>query len=350
MRILFVGSVKGTACALYYYTGFLKLGHAALPYDPHYFDPQSGLERGYQRLLKAPLPAKISRVHDELVSICRNNHFDLIFVMAENFLGKETLNAIRAGQANPPLFVYHSHDNNFSDGILKPSGFLETLAAYDYVFTTKSQNVARYQELGQKNAFFIPSAFEPMVHAPVSRKLSRVGKDFDVTFVGTFDHSRGAYFEAVGWERLNVWGSFWDRWNGYSSHRERVTPHPIYYFEFADVMSRSRLALGLLRDEADDLHTQRTFEIPACGALQIAPRNAEILSFFEEDSEIICFGSFEELGDKVTHYLKNDSERIRLAKAGLERVLKDGHRYEDRVREMTDISTGNAVRRWAVGG
>lgn len=338
MRVLFIGSTRGTATSLHYFTAFSRLGHQVIPYDPDFFTPSDPIDRILMRVRKGPSETKRRAVQSAIVELCRNNRFDVVFVMSENFLTAETLDEVRAVSDPPPLFLYHSHDNNFSEGILKPKDFFSTLALYDAAYTTKSQNVARYQSLGCRVTRFIPSAYEPTVHFPVPPKDSRVREPIAACFVGTFDRSRPKYLEAVGWENLRVWGSGWERWEGYAAHRAVITPRPIYYFELADVTSQSRVVLGILRDEAEDLHTQRTFEIPACGALQIAPRNDEILSFFREDSEIVCFSTLEELGEKTRYYLAHPEAARAIARAGYQRCISGKHSYMDRVAEMLRIA------------
>ncbi len=343
MKVLFFGSTRGTACALHYYTSLVRLGHDAIPFDPEYFRTETLAQRLLTRWNRGPTPAKIASVAGELVALCRNNAFDLVFVMAENFLGAETMSQIRQVCRRPPLFLFHSHDNVFSPGICKPQGFEAALAAYDLAFTTKSQNVARYRALGQAQAHYLPSAYEPSVHRPIAAAESRFDREFPVTFIGTYDRSRDEWMRAAGWDRLEVWGDRWERFPQYRSYRERIHPHAIYYFEFADVLSRSQCALGLLREEAQDRHTQRTFEIPACGALQLAPRNDEILGFFEEGREILCFSSPSELREKIDYALRDPQNARTIARRGYERVLQGGHTYRDRVAAM--IRTAESLAR-----
>jgi spore maturation protein CgeB len=344
MKVLYIGNTRRTALALHYFTNLIRLGHQVLPYNADYFGATSWLEKTYQRITKQPVRKRGRQVSQDLVSLCKNNRFDLVFVMAENFIGKETLEEMkRVSSHGSPLLLYHSHDNNFSDGILKPSHFEETIKTYDAVFTTKSASVKRYQDWGQSNAFFIPCAFEPSLHHPIPENYSCLGgKQFDVTFVGTYDTSREKYLNAAGWERLEVWGDRWRRTPLYLSHRDKIHPKAIYDFEFADVTSHSKISLGLLREEAEDLHTTRTFEIPACGSLQIAPRNEEILSFFKEDSEIVCFGSLEELKSKIDYYLSHDYQRNQVALKGFERCHRDKHTYIDRVIQI--LATAKSLR------
>lgn len=338
LKILFIGNTDRTALALHYFTNMVRLGHIVLPYDPEYFFARHVLDKIAIRVRRSPTASKQEAVARTLTSLCKKNLFDVIFVMAENFLTYDTIEEMRKASRKSLVFIYHSHDNNFSTGILKPPNFQKTLLAYDYLFTTKSYNIHRYQDLGHSQVHFLPSAFEPSHHHPISDSYSVYGdKLFDVTFLGTFDRSRAKYLDAAGWDRLRVWGDHWKQWDQFKKHKERIHNRAIYDFEFADVTSHTKCALGLLREEAEDLHTTRTFEIPACGAAQFAPRNDEIRGFFEEDKEIVLFDSPEELKDKLDFYLTHDWHRQRVAQAGYERCLRDKHTYLDRVVEILRI-------------
>jgi len=337
MKVLYVGSTSGTATSLHYFTSLVRLGHQAFPFDPGYFMTSDPLQRLRVRLHRGPLDAKIKQVGEKLVALCLANHFDLVFVMGENFVTPETIAEIR-NKPNPPRFVFHSHDNLFFAGICTPPDVAAMLKGYDLVFTTKSQHVARYRELGVASPHFLPSAYEPSVHHPIKSSESRTVGEWGATFVGTYDRSREKWLSATGWERLHVWGSSWDRYDDLAAKRDRIVTRPLYYFEFADVICHSRIALGLLREEAEDLHTTRTIEIPACGGLQFAPRNSEIQSFFEEGKEIVLFDTTEELKSKVDYYWDRESERKRIALAGMERCLNSGHRYQDRVEEILRLT------------
>ncbi len=336
MRILYIGSVSPTACASYYADAAEDLGHTVLRLDPRLFETRSVLDSAWVRLTKSPRQKKLFAAKETVLKQCKENQIDLVLNLAENFLSVDFLEAVKRLPKSPKI-IYHSHDNNFSSGILKPHDFFKSLALYDCVFTTKSQNLQRYKMLGQPLSFFIPSAFEPKVHRPITQAESKLGStSFEISFVGTYDRSRDKFLKALDWNELYVWGDRWTRFSGYRKHQNHIVPNAVYFPDFADILSHSKITLGLLREEAQDRHTQRTFEIPACGALQIAPRNDEILSFFEENEEIVCFETIDELKEKVSFYLKNESERTRIANNGYQRVLKSGHTYKDRVKTMLE--------------
>jgi len=334
MRILYIGSTSPTACASFYADAAESLGHEVFRWDPQLFKVENLSQYLHLKLLKTPAQSKRDRCRDEVLKKCAELKIDLVLNLAENFISLDLLQELKALPQRPQV-IYHSHDNNFSSGILKPDDFFESLAWYDCVFTTKSQNLQKYKMLGQTRAFYIPSAYEPRVHRPLSQNESKLGnQEYAISFIGTYDRSRDRFLAALDWKKLFVWGDRWKRFSQYRKYKEHIHPKAIYYPDFADVLSHSQVTLGLLREEAADKHTQRTFEIPACGTLQLAPRNDEILSFFEEDKEVICFESPEELRDKADFYLKRPTERDRIARNGFEKVLSAGHTYQDRTETM----------------
>ncbi len=337
MKILFFGSTDGTHCSLHYFTAMVKLGHDVFAFNPHYFQTGSLGEKVMNKLRRGPSPSRIARSNQTFLELTRKNSFDLVFVMAENYLSAEVIRQVQKDSNGRTRFAYHSHDNVFSAGIVKPNDFEATLKAVDFLFTTKSQNVKRYQQLGQVNSFYIPSAYEPACHRPVPAAESRLPRDYPVSFVGTFDGSRIPDLAAAGWDRTFVWGNGWTRWTEFGRHRDHITPVAVYYLEFADVIGRSQCSLGLLRAEAEDRHTQRTFEIPACGGLQFAPRNDEILGMFEDGKEIVCFSSPDELREKLDYYLAHETERKKIAAAGYRRCTTGKNTYADRVHQMLQI-------------
>jgi len=346
MRILFIGNLSWQSTSLYYYQNLLRLGCAVLPFDPELFRTTGPVDLARLKITKRPSNTKRSQAAMKILSLCRTNRFDLVFVMAENFLTPDLLQAMRKVSAHPPAIIYHSHDNNFADGIAKPADFWTQLKLYDVAFTTKSQNVKRYELAGQPNTYYIPSAFEHTVHRPSSPR-NTLGTGYETTFIGTFDHSRDPVFQHTGWTGLRVWGNGWEKSSHYHKQRSQITNHAVYAFEYADILSQSKISLGLLRTEAQDLHTQRTFEIPACGSLQIAPRNSEIQQFFEEGKEIVLFDTLDELKGQCERYLQDEKSRNEMIGRARTRLEKEGHSYWHRTQEILTITAARTQKNWS---
>jgi len=97
---------------------------------------------------------------------------------------------------------------------------------------------------------------------------------------------------------------------------------------YALAIGSSKINLGLLSEKREgasqgDQVTSRTFHIPASGGFLLHERTGEVTDYFEEDKEIACFGTSEELVEKVRYSLANEQERRLIASAGYERCLKE---------------------------
>jgi len=60
------------------------------------------------------------------------------------------------------------------------------------------------------------------------------------------------------------------------------------------------------------------------------------LELFEPDEDIVLYYSYEDLLDKVDFYLKNETERKRIALNGYQKVITN-HTYLQRVETILDI-------------
>jgi len=85
--------------------------------------------------------------------------------------------------------------------------------------------------------------------------------------------------------------------------------------------------------------SMRYTETMACGGFLMADRPADMdLVGFEEGKHLIIYNDIKDFKGKVKYYMdpKNDSERERISKAGMDHVRKN-HSCEVRVKQMTDI-------------
>lgn len=55
--------------------------------------------------------------------------------------------------------------------------------------------------------------------------------------------------------------------------------------------------------------------------------------YYDNGKEVVCFAGRDDLVEKVRHYLKHDSERAAIAKAGHERTIRD-HTYAIRFKDI----------------
>ena len=84
--------------------------------------------------------------------------------------------------------------------------------------------------------------------------------------------------------------------------------------------------LGLLSKRFPELHTTRTFEIPACRTALLTERNQETQSFFQE-TEAIFYENTDELIKKVKYYQEDTNELELITRRGYDRVNLEGYDY-----------------------
>jgi hypothetical protein len=94
--------------------------------------------------------------------------------------------------------------------------------------------------------------------------------------------------------------------------------HPSVSFEeMQDIYSNSSLALNitvlrntyLLKNPIHKIHL-RTFEIPMCGGLEIAPFSEELAGYFEDGKEIVLYKSEEEFISKAKFYTDSMNDTL----------------------------------------
>lgn len=67
----------------------------------------------------------------------------------------------------------------------------------------------------------------------------------------------------------------------------------------------------------------RDFEVPMSGGFYMVEYMKELEEFYYIGKEIVCYNGTEDLAKKIKYYLKHDTERETIRKAGYERCLRD---------------------------
>jgi hypothetical protein len=203
------------------------------------------------------------------------------------------------------------------------------LAHYDLVVTTKRRNVeaSELEALGARAVHYEPKSFDPWFHRPLYLQpgdRERLGGQ--VGFVGTFEadraHSCLALAEA-GYE-VRVFGNGWDAWSG-RHPKLRIEGRPIGGEDYVRAICATDINLGFLRRRNRDQHTDRSVEIPACGAFLLAERSTEHRELLAEGREAAFFSEDDELIALTTRWLAEPERRRAVARAGRLRCVQSGY-------------------------
>src|SRR3990167_579177 len=289
---------------------------------------------------KLGFPADKFQINKQLLNKISKEHFDLLWVEKCLCLKPSTLKALKKLQPNLVL-IWYSGDDMFARHN-QSAYFRKSLPRYDLVVTTKSYNCNTNElpTLGAKRVCFVDKGFDKIMHAPVvvseDDKEKLVAK---VGFIGTYEaaRARSVLYLAKHGIPVRIWGNGWKEFARTHPHPKlHVENKPIYDDNYQKAICATEINLCFLRKLNRDLQTDRTMEIPACGAFMLAERTEEHQRLFVEDKEAVFFDSNNdaELLAKVQYYLARGNERLVIARAGYKRCYRDDYTHEHRLRDV----------------
>lgn len=271
----------------------------------------------------------INKVNQYVLDNIGNKHYDLIWVDKAIYLTKATTQLLRslAGKlvhyTPDPAFTFH-----------KSHLFYKSLPLYDFAVTTKRFELQHYLSfLKEGQVLYATQGFDRNVHHPVSQFENKKG----VCFLGHYEEERGKTLQMLIDNGIDVtlaginWGKFVARNN--NNLKLQYLGIGVYGEAYVRTLSSACISWGSLSKWIPELHTTRTFEIPACGTALLTERNEETMAFFNED-EAIFYSSEEELLDKVKYYLTHKDALRQITENGHNRVLADGRDYESIMRKI----------------
>jgi spore maturation protein CgeB len=266
----------------------------------------------------------VNRINGEVERAVAGKSIDLIWVDKAIFLTPQTMRTIR--QASKRL-VHFTPDTAFHAN--RSRNFEKTLRLFDVLVTTKSFEVNEYRKRIDRDTILLATqGFDPEVHYP---RIADADRRKDVVFVGLAEPDRQRCLSVLLQNGIPVrlaglgWDSFVSRWK-----RNRL-----FHFEgefvsgddYAELLSSSWIGLGLLSKRFPELHTTRTFEIPACGTVLATESNRETTAFFNHD-EALFFRDFEDLARQIGDaFSAGNVSLASIAARGRERVTNDHRDY-----------------------
>jgi hypothetical protein len=337
LRILYVGDLTPGGTCAQRLRAFEDLGCQLVPVDlarHEYRHRQRALLQRVRRRVVGP--RDWAGANPRVVEHAQREAFDVLWIDRGLEIEAATLREVRYLQPECRIVGYSPDDMYARHN--QSRQFRAHLRFYDAYFTTKSYGVAELKALGISRVMFSGNAFDPYTHRPLPVSAAdRERWGGSVGFIGTWEGARARSMLRVASAGIpvRVWGGIWERQR--TTHPNlRIEGRAIYGDEYALSINAFDLNLCFLRKLNRDLQTQRSVEIPACGAFMLAERTDEHLALFTEGREAEFFDSDDELIDKLRYYLDRPQERRRIAAAGRERCLRDGYSYQERMAEILD--------------
>jgi len=214
--------------------------------------------------------------------------------------------------------IYWASDTHINNG--KPGDSypyrLETAKKFDHVFCAQKRAVEEFKQDGVK-AEWLPHAFEPHAYHDIESgspvPFNYASKDYDIAFVGHVNSQNRIDF---------LHDMFKEFPNFFFGQRK--------FQDAARIYCKSKISINMSME--DDV-IMRVFEVMGAGGFLLTNWVPTIEELFEDGKHLVLYRSMEEAIDKAKYYLKHDSEREKIAKAGFEEVMAK-HTIDHRLDRM----------------
>ena len=349
LRILYVGPLWAGGTCGQRMKALRDLGHYVLGIDtetPRIRSANASLRQRVRCKLfrlgcDAFGPKDHGGVNSAILQCFETKNWDIVWIDKGLIIEAETLRRIRNNSPNS-LIVGYSPDDMYARRN-QSRQFLQHLPLYHVYLTTKSYGAEELRKLGCHRVLVVGNGFDPTIHKPMPvSSEDRAAFGGPVGFIGDYEPQRAASMHGLASKgiRVRVWGPNWNR-RWLKNKNLMLEGQSLWGDQYALALCAFDINLCFLRKCNRDLRTQRSFEIPACGAFMLAERTLEHMALFKEGEEADFFSNDEELLRKVSYYLGNDQLRSRVAESGYQRCKKSGYSNMDiMTRALLEIAPG----------
>ncbi len=229
----------------------------------------------------------------------------------------------------------------FVEDYLQMPYWAQYASHYDFYFTIQQGTLFReLEKIGVKNYKYLPQAADTETHHPMNNNGKCLEMySSDLSFMGAGYYNRQKFFLGLLDYNFKIWGTEWPRhsilWRYVQKNGKRISTE-----ETVKIFNGSKININLhssvchegVEPEGDFLNP-RTFEIASCGAFQLVDYRSMLPLHFDIDKEVVCFSTLEEAREKINYYLKNQTQREKIAWNSRNRVISE-HSFENRMQEM----------------
>lgn len=204
---------------------------------------------------------------------------------------------------------------------------------FQYVFFNQKRAVEEYTKLYRLNlpkanryVGWLPHAFNPVAYPNIETL-----KKYDVAFIG---HSQADKPNYNGFSRTQALDRLFKEFpNFYYGSRHPAFPGKNMFEDAAHHFSESKIVFNV--SIGDDVN-MRVFEVLGTGSFLLTNWLPTLGELFEDGKELVTYKTLDEMVEKAKYYLSHDKERIKIAKAGYNKVI-GLHTYQHRVRSILDV-------------
>lgn len=294
---------------------------------------------------KTRLKADYAKVLGEaIVATAASWRPDLVLALAQAPMNASVSSRLRAAGMRTALWFVENH---------RVLTYWKAVAKdYDAFFAIQDEPfLAMVREAGAGKAVYLPTACDPVRHAPVTLSdddRARFGAD--VSFAGAPYRNRQRLLLGLIDMAPRIWGDGWQ-----ATELARLAAGGGARFtldEMVKIFNATAVNLNIHSanhveglDPDGDYVNPRTFELAACGAFQLVDARAPLGALFAP-GELVTFTSMAQLREQIPYFLARPAERAAIAARARQRAIGE-HTFAHRVRRIFDETLPASV--WEAG-
>ena len=269
------------------------------------------------RIKAGPL---VNQINKEVISFIEGNQYDLIWVDKGVYLWRKTVGELRK---RTKKLAHYTPDTAFFAN--RSRHFYDSIHYYDLLVTTKSFELDQYRKFVDKGRIYLTTqSYDEHLH----RKSENINqKHSDVVFIGLNEKDREECIEALLTAGIPVrlggrgWRGFVKKHSTYPNLH--FLGSEVFGADYVTAYTSASIGLGLLSKKFPELHTTRTFEIPACGTLLATERTSDTTRFFSA-SDVLFFDGCKNLADQVKNLFEFPEKIEEISRKGHDCVTAGG--------------------------
>lgn len=269
------------------------------------------------------------KINMRIKEIIIRNSFDVFLVVRGDYVYPETILFAKTKIAK----VFNWNSDDIFNKLNTSKHILNSFDKFDVHFSPRPHLKDEYMAKGAKSFKELQWYYRPGLLYPETY-IGKSQNPNSISFVGAWSERRESFFDCLNDKELKICGWGWDKRKKVDAFKKWSFSGEISMTAMMELFYNTKVNVNILTKENRDSTNLRNFEIPAAGAFQLSERSEAILELFEEDKEIVCFESAEELVSKCKFYLANDTARNRIAMAGYKRLIQGNNSLMDRAREI----------------
>lgn len=348
MRIAYLGDTRPASTAYQRSLALERLGHRVERFDPWlafqgrrpgrlaYHSGYRWLQKPYQRALRDWFERQ--RDADQQAQ----HDWNLVWVDSGEWFAAATVTALKA-RSGAPLLLYHVDDGTARRDQRRFASLRNALPVYDLCVTVRFSTELEMRALGARRTLRVWMSHDELVHGtgeplppqPLGGDPSLAAQ---IAFIGTRIPGEGRDTLLRGLQKaglpLALWGSRWTTSRHWWHLRRSYRGDFIAGADLRAAMSLPAACLGLLSHGNRDLHTTRSFEIPAAGGLLCAQRTSEHALLYDDGEEAALWGDADECLQSCRRILADPAAAACIRRAGRERLHRHGIGNEDICRQI----------------